>query len=166
MLSDRPVVNGCYRFQWKLTGLQPGGDPNNPEQYYGGYIEVRFGDETGNVPNLPEGITLRFTLTPAVPLIDGSNGQTAIRERTAAAMRTARGPVLNSSRLEDIPIGPYRITGELSQPGGRATPLRMGTSGTPTNNSRSPWTSSSRRRYASRTPLSPSRSSSTATSGE
>jgi hypothetical protein len=126
--------NGATKdFQWKLTGLQPGGDPNNPEQYYGGYTEVTFGDETGNVPNLPEGTSLRFTLTPTGPLVDGSNGETITGERTAAAMKTARGPIQNSSRLEDIPIGPYRITGELTVLGGGTTPLLVGQQGTPTN---------------------------------
>jgi hypothetical protein len=84
--------NGATKdFQWKLTGLQPDGDPNNREQYYGGYIEVTSGDETGNVPNLPEGTTLRFTLAPTGPLIDGSSGETVTRERTASGDEDREG---------------------------------------------------------------------------
>lgn len=90
----------------KLSGLRPGYDAANPYSYYGGFVTMQYQGRT-----LPDDAQVKFTVTPVGPLADGAQGQ----PRTF----TATGKQLRSNpSFKDIPLGKYRITGEVTLSGG------------------------------------------------
>ena len=113
-------VNGIVKnFTWKLTGLQPGGDPNIPGGYYGAYIAA----SPGIGGNIPAGSHLNFQLTPQGRLVDGSPGQTLTFNNMDAA---------GDGYLKDIPLGVYTISATGTDSNGTAFPVCF--NGQPTMN--------------------------------
>jgi hypothetical protein len=107
-------INGIVKnFTWKLTGLQPGGDPKNPASYYGAYISVGPITE-----NFPAGSHLRFSLVPQGPLVDGSTGQSLTFDKSLITpWDYADDP---HASLMDIPLGVYTISATGTDPNGNA----------------------------------------------
>ena len=112
-------------FRWQLSGLVPGQDPEGYTSYYGGYIQLQWGENSSN-PSLlsPESI-VQVTLTPTSPLIDGSIGKVLKLKRTIIAPTIREGPLDKTCYLHDIPIGSYRATAMLILPNGDTHPLSV-----------------------------------------
>jgi len=114
-------------FSWQLTGLVPGQDPEGYTSYYGGYIQLQWGENSSNPSLLSPEPILQVTLTPTSPLIDGSIGKVLKLKRTIKATTTREGPLERTCYLHDIPIGPYRATATLILPNGDIHPLSVST---------------------------------------
>ncbi len=120
-----PIVKD---FQWRLTGLIPGGDPTFMESYYGGHIWIRCNSSSDRpvqefvLRTSPESFVCTFTLTPVGPLIDGSAGTVLTMVRTVKALWSTEDNVdlENTPNLYDIPIGQYTMTAALAVPGWQA----------------------------------------------
>lgn len=105
-------------FQWKLSGLRPDKDPSKESSYYGAAVDLNL-MEMDAVDAPPDDAVARFTLTPAGPLVDGSEGEILTFERTIGGMQGRGGGGLDSaSLLYDIPLGTYTMRGELNGPDG------------------------------------------------
>jgi hypothetical protein len=74
---------------------------------------------------LPVGSTIDVTLTPTTPLVDGSQAQplTATVTITEATGPSTIGEV---GALTDVPLGRYRATATVTEPGGSPRPLLLG----------------------------------------
>lgn len=123
-------------FQWRLTGLIPGGDPTFAGSYYGGSIWIRCSSSNENEQlervirsGGSEQFVCTFTLTPTAPLIDGSPGTVLTMTRTVKALWSTEHNVEleNSPYLYDIPLGRYTLTACLTFPGrlGRTAPVKL-----------------------------------------
>lgn len=101
--------SGAVRnFVWKLEGRTP----DNDYGYYGGFIQLStdldFHEDMADI---------QLTLTPAGPLIDGSEGRTL-------QLRLHDHYWVDRYQVEDVPIGRYRVTAILRGDGGDR-PLRI-----------------------------------------
>ncbi|BCW87905.1 hypothetical protein sos41_10370 [Alphaproteobacteria bacterium SO-S41] len=104
--------DGAVRnFIWELTGKKPSPGMGT----YGAYLYVNVSTDNMYVEDTEN---LTYTLTPVGPLIDGSTGQTIVRQGGEAGTE-AYGKIL------DIPTGRYIITGTYSPPGKKAQTLRF-----------------------------------------
>jgi hypothetical protein len=112
-------------FQWRIDGLRPDQSPgvdgthNEPFKYYGGSLQVQVQETAGSKP-LPQGSTLSVTLTPAGPLLDGSQGRSVTRSRTFS-------PKLYSSSYwypSDIPLGSYTAVFRYKSADGKVEALQ------------------------------------------
>lgn len=127
---SQPSAAGLVKdFVWRLAGPRPAAkqNPDSPDAYYGGIIEIgndaEFGAFSGGgfgEPHpYPAGSTIRLALTPDGPLLDGSAG--------AAVTQDLAPDTLTQAVLRDIPLGDYTATATLIEAGGQATPLRVAT---------------------------------------
>lgn len=157
-------AGGNHDFQWRLTGLTAGTIPpgTSPTDFYGASIDFSYcglpanpycsaeydGFPTG--PIAPGGSTLRVTLTPIAPLIDGTQGRVLTYEFVVAPQdpeypygtvmpplpdypnggggRTVLGRdwPYHSTDLNDIPLGIYAMTAVATLPDGTSVPLLLG----------------------------------------
>lgn len=87
--------------------------PGIPDSWLSATLDVSHGGVSFQ-NNLPAGCSLRLTLTPRGPLLDGSAGRTLTRDLLLYHWR-------------DIPIGVYTATATLIGPSGGMTalPLRV-----------------------------------------
>lgn len=112
-------------YELRISGLEPGGDPNDDFAYYGGYIHVNYSEE--NSGTTPQDAAFTFVLTPTGPLADGSEGETITVERSYAQLSGGDDDdtLDTSSVLYDIPVGTYTMSGELALPDGTTFPLEI-----------------------------------------
>ncbi len=116
--SDRGIVR---HFVLRLSGAKRcinGPDPDAPGSYHGAYLTAMTGA-------LPAAAQVVFTLQPLGPLADGSAGRTLAFTRTGAALARGGGPIGETAFLHDIPLGRYRVTAAVREPGGRSRPLLL-----------------------------------------
>lgn len=128
-------------FVLKMSGLKPGytgqetGETNFKNAEYGGRIPVDgtlppgpqyqgVNDPALLVNAFPKGSTVEVKLTPAGPLLDGSQGQTIVRTFPLGA------DWQGGSYLRGIPLGVYTATARLADPNGASYPLRVSLVGT------------------------------------
>jgi len=105
-------------------------NPKIAGNYYGGTFTVGYwvaDDDTSDTPNLPPGSDYELTLTPTGPLLDGTTGRTYILRRHIDSSLTT------TLYVNNVPVGPYRLTARLLQ-NGRATPLQIKETGPYANN--------------------------------
>lgn len=106
--------------QWKLTGLKPDSDRANPNSYYGGFVFMLYQGRT-----LPDAARVTFTATPITPLADGTQGKPLTFQATGQELKKGKN-------LMDIPLGRYRISGEVTLPdGAKKQALISGATGSP-----------------------------------
>lgn len=104
-------VHGTERnFQWQLTGVIE--DLKEYDEYFGGMVRVM---SKGYYTDSADAI--EFTFTPTGPRIDGSTGETIVRELDLQAEATD---------LYDIPVAPYKVTAVLIGNDGSRSPLMIG----------------------------------------
>lgn len=181
-------VGGNIDFQWVLTGLiSPPGD--DASDYYGASIDFAYcglpadaycSFDYGAFPDrpiAPGGSTVRVTLVPVAPLLDGSQGETLTFEFTVMEQdaeypyggapnapagyegggggRTVLGAKweYRSEYLYDLPVGVYDMSAVAIFPDGRAQPLLLGLTEddvehTTLRVSFTPWDSFSGRSYS------------------
>lgn len=108
-------------FEWKLQGQMPGTDGTNYDNFYGACIVANL----GVLSSIPSGATFTFTITPNGPLIDGSTGQPVTFQRTQQDLQTDLGSVSvdHTDYLCDIPIGDYKISGQVTGSDGTTQPI-------------------------------------------
>lgn len=105
-------ADGAIRnLTWALSGEKQAPDMGVFGAFI--YVQIQSGDY---FVNDPENIT--FTLAPAGPLIDGSAGEVIVRK--GGAPRTN-----DYSKINDVPIGRYVITGVYAPPGMKPQTLRF-----------------------------------------
>jgi hypothetical protein len=111
-------------FRLVISGLKPGEAPDGINAFFGGAIGLADGS-----PNIEHslkdrfpGSKVRLTLTPAGPLVDGSTGAPVPIEMDSGQTRFVAG------RVQNIPLGTYRVTGALVLPNGQTKPLGISTS--------------------------------------
>lgn len=128
--TEEPVSEGIVEdFVWKISGLEAGEDPNSEDglDYYGGFIQKIIVPQVGSegIPDLSylTGSTLRLTLTPDGPLMDGSQGKTLSGECTIGD-NISIGEV--GCAMWDIPLGVYTATAEVTSPDGATQALDVG----------------------------------------
>jgi hypothetical protein len=95
--SDGAVRN----FKLRISGLIDDRD----NIYYGGEARVFFEGISG-------GSTVEVKFEPLGPLADGSVGKTVVRTP-------------KDMMIEDIPVGAYRVTAQVTEAGGRKRPARL-----------------------------------------
>lgn len=105
-----PTHGAERNFQWQLTGVIE--DLKEYDEFFGGMVRVM---SAGYYMDYADAI--EFTFTPTGPRIDGSTGETIVRELDLQA---------DSSDLYDIPVAPYRVTAVLIGNDGSRTPLMIG----------------------------------------
>lgn len=118
VMSDRGIVR---HFVLRLSGAKRcinGPDPDAPGSYNGAYLTAMTGA-------LPAASQVVFTLQPLGPLADGSTGRTLVFTRTGAALARGGGPIGETAFLHDIPLGRYRVSAAVRDPGGRSQPLLL-----------------------------------------
>ena len=91
--EEKPVRN----FRWKLQGRLPDLSLN---LYYGGSAELL---KDPNEEGLQDTENIEFTFQPDGPIIDGSQGKTLKLKGGVAGSN-------NRNRLNDIPIGRYKVS--------------------------------------------------------
>jgi len=111
-------------FRLVISGLKPGEAPDGINAFFGGAIGLADGS-----PNIEHslkdrfpGSKVRLTLTPAGLLVDGSTGAPVPIEMDSGQTRFGAG------RVQNIPLGTYRVTGALVLPNGQTKPLGLSTS--------------------------------------
>jgi hypothetical protein len=114
-------------FQWRLTGLRPGGDPKHTFAHYGGVIRVNDSQYLGEdneklAARYPDDTQVVITLTPRGPFIDGTKGGPVEIKSTLATVGKTIGYV-----AMDIPIGTYTAAAKAVTPDGKETPLKCST---------------------------------------
>ncbi len=155
-------VGGTLDFQWVLTGLTAGRPSDVAGDYYGASIDLGYcglpadaycSFDYGAFPDYPVapgGSTVRITLVPVAPLLDGTQGQPIVFEFTAkdvdpeyphggapnapAGFETGGGGRLTlgadwqyrSEDLFDIPVGVYDMSAVAFLPDGRSQALKLG----------------------------------------
>jgi hypothetical protein len=100
--AQRNSKQGLVRdFVFRISGLRPGGNTNEPEDYWGGTVHFDKGGDLG------EFAKIEITLKPDGPLIDGSGGQTLLFKRELPWRKP------QDHLLYDIPLGKYTATAKL-----------------------------------------------------
>lgn len=158
------TVGGNLDFQWRLTGLTAYSTPpgSSDTDFYGASIDLSYCGLPANAycsadynsfpttPIAPEGSTVRLTLTPTGPLIDGTQGQVLTFDipvgpqlpdypyGTAANRlpdypdggggRTVLGTIwqYHSKEFNDIPLGTYSLTATAVLPNGSTQAMKLG----------------------------------------
>ena len=91
-------VDGAVRnFTWKISGPTPDGSG-----YYGGLVYL-YGNYSASDFDMAN---VELTFTPEGPLVDGSTGQTLVRQPDETLY------------IHDVPIGRYTVTGRYLDPSG------------------------------------------------
>ena len=112
-------------FKLMLTGLMPGGDPNNLAYYCGAHIN--FTDGAYNFTSEGywtclsakyPGAKVVFNFAIAGPLLDGSEGQSQQIAAPVEAIKTGQWII-------GIPLAAYRLTATLVTQDGSTMPLRL-----------------------------------------
>lgn len=153
-------VGGTLDFQWLLSGLSapPGNVASN---YYGATIDLTYcglpadaycASEYAAFPDrpVPGGSTVRVTLTPVGPLIDGTEGEelnfqftardqdpdypyggapnapAGFEEGGAGRLTLGSDWEYHSTYLYDIPLGIYDVSAIAILPDGSFQPFRLG----------------------------------------
>jgi len=75
------------------------------DTFYGGQIRVF-------IQEIPRDSTIAVTFEPLGPLADGSVGKTIVR-------------TMKDMMMDDIPVGGYRVTAQIQEPGGRKRAARL-----------------------------------------
>ena len=110
-------------FVWKTSGLIAGRAPSTStaSNYYGLALTVEeFGYGANRIYTKYPKDSIRLTLTPRGPLIDGSTGQAVNRQIQVTDIGTYR------ALLIDIPLGSYTVTATLVEATGTTRPLLVG----------------------------------------
>jgi len=102
-----------FHFVPVLSGLRSGADPDNMFSYYGAGLTLSHDIGSTYRRGIPANSTLRVTLAPQGPLVDGSAGRTLTHE----------WPNMSVGDWRDIPVGAYRVTVEAILPDGSRFPL-------------------------------------------
>jgi hypothetical protein len=102
-----------FHFVPVLTGLRAGADPDNMFSYYGAGLTLSQDVGSTYRRGIPANSTLRVTLTPQGPLVDGSAGRALTHEWRNMGVGDWR----------DIPLGVYSVTVEAILPDGSQIPL-------------------------------------------
>jgi hypothetical protein len=126
---NRESADGIVQdYVWKPTGahLVGDGDINNHTHWYGGSIANRLSNirqDTGAAAlKIPEGTKCVFTLTPkAEKTIDGQPAKPLTIERPF------RAGASQCDALNDLPIAPYELTGEVHLADGTKKPMLWNT---------------------------------------
>ncbi|SDF73045.1 hypothetical protein SAMN04487996_11246 [Dyadobacter soli] len=103
-VEEKPVRN----FEWKIQGRLPDKSLN---LYYGGSAEL-YADPNSEIRSED----VEFTFRPDGPLIDGASGK-------VLKLSGGKSGSNNHNRIDDIPIGRYRVTAVHKLSG---QPLRVG----------------------------------------
>jgi len=106
-------------FRLITAGLRPGADPKRPESYFGATLRVQgptYDTRTGQLSSRHPGSTVRVTLTPLGPLVDGTRGEVVTREMPATDANYG-----GYARV--IPPAAYRVTATLVERDGTTRPL-------------------------------------------
>lgn len=135
---DTSLTGIVRNFTWRFDGLRPGADPANGASYYGGFGTIEVGSSRCCVEEhtIPEGSSVRVTLTPEGPLMDGSQGETIVLGCDACvAPVVALSAYFNRGVVEfrEIPAGVYRATASIRTPDGAVRPVRIETNAVPAN---------------------------------
>ena len=118
VMSDKGIVRD---FVLRLNGLKrciTNDDPTNPGSYYGAYMMAMTSAFPGDA-------VITFTLTPSGPLADGSTGKPITFTRTGAALTRGGGTLGETAYLYDIPLGRYRLSGEVKYANGTRRVLTL-----------------------------------------
>jgi hypothetical protein len=94
-------------FQWQLSG-----QVGNYENFFGGTISIWNSSQFSDTSKAVE-----LTLTPTGPLLDGSEGSVIVQEVLPGNMET--------SSLNDIPVGPYTLEAALIGHDDSRTPINV-----------------------------------------
>jgi hypothetical protein len=112
-------------FKLQLTGLVPGGNPSEVEDYFGAHINFADGKYNfstdgywDNLATEHPGAKVVFTLTIASPLIDGTQGQSQQLESPVDGIASGKWFV-------NIPFAAYRVTAVLVEPDGSQRNLKL-----------------------------------------
>lgn len=111
-------------FTWKLTGLQPGGDPKNQSSYYGQTVRLYDANYLGEDNEKLYGTfgkeaKVIVTLTPNRKMIDGNEGKPI----TITATLGEIGQTLGHLEM-DVPIGEYLCEAKVTA-NGKEQPLKV-----------------------------------------
>lgn len=181
---------GNLDFQWRLSGLTPSSTPpgRDPTDFYGASIDLSYcglpasaycSAAYSSFPAVvaPAGSTVRLTLTPSGPLIDGSQGHVLTYDIPVAAQLPdyPHGTAVNrlpdypdggggrlvlgadwaysSADFNDIPLGIYLMTATAILPNGAAHAMTIGLDAEDVNHRSiriafSPWDSYQARSYS------------------
>lgn len=112
-------------FVWKLSGLQPGGRPNEYGSYWGvGVLLFDAGptfEPDKHLKGKYPGSTVIVHLEPVGPLVDGSQGKPLDLQTPSDAL-DIRNP---KCKHLDVPLGDYKATAKLRLKDGRERPLMI-----------------------------------------
>ena len=100
-----PTDGAVRNFKLRISGLIDDRD----NIYYGGEVRVFY-------EGLPRNSAVEVKFEPLGPLADGSTGTTVVRTP-------------KDMMLEDIPVGAYRVTAQVTKPGGKKRPARLSRKG-------------------------------------
>jgi hypothetical protein len=115
-------------FVWHVTGPKPmyasNADPSNWTHYFGAAATLLL-DQYIDGPQTPnfgdEKTKVIFTAEPVGKLIDGTDGKIKTYELAFAPLYHETTP----SKLHDLPVGKYKVTGQRVSADGTKTPLRL-----------------------------------------
>lgn len=128
---DTSLAGVVRNFSLRFDGLRPGGDPNEPSAYFGGYGTIEIGQPSCCVEQhvVEPGSGVRIELTPDGPLLDGSPGSTLVLGCDSCVPEPlSYAPQWNLEVMEfrEVPAGRYRARAWLIAPDGSARAARIG----------------------------------------
>jgi hypothetical protein len=119
--ADQPSDKGIVKdFRLVLNALQPEKDPNAPDSYYGGGVNIddpTYTPQKGQIHHRHPGTKVRVTFEPLCPIVDGSK-----IDPFAVELDVQR---VVGTKLYRIPIGAYKVTAGLVSPDGSVQPLSV-----------------------------------------
>ncbi|MEZ0267460.1 MAG: hypothetical protein ACAI43_22240 [Phycisphaerae bacterium] len=124
-VAERLQLGIVKGFQWRLTGLQPGGTEKDGP-YFGVGVNVsdaapRFEPDTHLSKKYP-GSSVVVRLEPTGPLVDGSAGKPLDLESPTDSLYDDRNP---KRKFPDLPLGDYKATARLKLKDGTERPLNV-----------------------------------------
>ena len=125
--ASKPGIVKDYKLM--LTGLAPGGDTHNVEDYYGAHIYLTNGAYNfshegywNNLATAYPGAIVYFNLDIQSPLIDGSQGQSQQLQASVEDLKTGQWYI-------NVPFAAYRVTAMLVTANGSQVPLKLNSIG-------------------------------------